>query len=309
MASGGDEPVADGGPDGHSVFAEALIRALQETDKDTYTGVDLFYGYLRQRVAGNSSQVPQYVPIRDSGHDDGDFVFIRKAGTAPAATFNVAEAWAKSKALTDANRWEEAFPILQQVCNAGDPRGCMNLGLAYSNGAGVARDRNRSAELFRQACAAKNPVGCNALGYSYANGMGVEKDLVRAAQLYRESCDGGVAIGCYHLALSYENGLGLEKDPVRAAEFYRQACDGKKANACANVGRLYSTGTGVAKNLAESAKFYGFGCNLDDSRSCHELSIAYSSGLGVAKDQVEADRLLRKACGLGWNGCSVTEPQ
>ena len=58
MASGGDEPVADGGTDGHSVFAYALLRALQETPLTVFTAGDLFYGSVRQRVAGNSSQVP-----------------------------------------------------------------------------------------------------------------------------------------------------------------------------------------------------------------------------------------------------------
>jgi hypothetical protein len=137
MSSGGDEPVADGGPDGHSVFAYALIRALQGTEQNVYTGIDLFYGYLRQRVAGNSTQVPQYVPIRDSGHDDGDFVFMRKKNAALTGTLSSSEAsqlWVKGKALTDANQWAEALPFFRILCAGDDPRGCQSLGLAYFNG-------------------------------------------------------------------------------------------------------------------------------------------------------------------------------
>src|SRR5205085_6955239 len=37
MASGGDEPVADSGSSGHSVFAAALLRGLSEMDKGAFT--------------------------------------------------------------------------------------------------------------------------------------------------------------------------------------------------------------------------------------------------------------------------------
>jgi hypothetical protein len=35
-------------------------------------------------VSGRSLQSPQYVPIRNSGHEGGDFVFYRIAASPPA---------------------------------------------------------------------------------------------------------------------------------------------------------------------------------------------------------------------------------
>jgi hypothetical protein len=78
MASGGDEPVSDSGTDGHSVFAYAVLRSLQQAGQSVFTASDLFYSSVRQQVAGKSEQVPQYSIIRNSSHDDGDFVFIKK---------------------------------------------------------------------------------------------------------------------------------------------------------------------------------------------------------------------------------------
>jgi hypothetical protein len=78
MASGGDEPVSDGGSDGHSVFAYAVLRALERSTQPIFTASDLFYGFVRQQVAGKSRQLPEYSLIRDSSHDDGDFIFVRK---------------------------------------------------------------------------------------------------------------------------------------------------------------------------------------------------------------------------------------
>jgi hypothetical protein len=79
MASGGNEPVSDTGSAGHSVFASALLAALQKIDQDAFTAGDLFHNFIEQQVAGRSDQVPRYSLIRNSNHDDGDFVFTRKA--------------------------------------------------------------------------------------------------------------------------------------------------------------------------------------------------------------------------------------
>jgi Caspase domain/Glucodextranase, domain B len=77
LASGGNEPVFDSGGSGHSVFADAFIKALDEVDKKAFTAEELFYGYIKERVAGKSEQVPEYNTIRNSGHDGGDFIFIK----------------------------------------------------------------------------------------------------------------------------------------------------------------------------------------------------------------------------------------
>lgn len=85
MSSGGDEPVADDGAPGHSVFAAAILDSLRQVDEDTFTAADLFYRYVQPEVGGRSRQLPQYNWINNSGHKNGDFVFFRKPGakTAP----------------------------------------------------------------------------------------------------------------------------------------------------------------------------------------------------------------------------------
>ncbi|MDT7780322.1 MAG: hypothetical protein QOC99_2834 [Acidobacteriota bacterium] len=78
IASGGNEPVADGGEGGHSVFASALLRGLDHADSDIFTAEELFYNHIRESVSGRSEQTPEYNPLRNSGHESGDFVFVRK---------------------------------------------------------------------------------------------------------------------------------------------------------------------------------------------------------------------------------------
>ncbi len=78
MASGGNEPVADGGGSGHSIFADTFIRALNEIESPVFAADELFFRHIKSRVAGKSDQVPEYNEIRNSGHDGGDFMFVKK---------------------------------------------------------------------------------------------------------------------------------------------------------------------------------------------------------------------------------------
>jgi hypothetical protein len=77
LASGGNEPVSDIGGKGHSVFAAALLQGLKQMEKNTFSAEELFYDHIKERVAGNADQTPEYNIIRNSGHDGGDFIFKR----------------------------------------------------------------------------------------------------------------------------------------------------------------------------------------------------------------------------------------
>lgn len=78
IASGGNEPVADAGGKGHSIFAEVLIAALKNPERPTFTAGEMLTNRIREAVAGRAEQTPEYKIIRNSGHDSGDFIFVRK---------------------------------------------------------------------------------------------------------------------------------------------------------------------------------------------------------------------------------------
>jgi uncharacterized caspase-like protein len=78
MASGGNEPVLDGGGGNHSVFAKALLIGLEQQGRDPFTAAELFQEFVLERVAGAAPQTPEYGVIYSSGHESGDFIFIRK---------------------------------------------------------------------------------------------------------------------------------------------------------------------------------------------------------------------------------------
>jgi hypothetical protein len=78
LASGGNEPVLDGGGGLHSVFAKAFLTGLVQSNRQIFTAEELYMGYIKESVAGKANQNPEYSVIRNSGHENGGFVFIRR---------------------------------------------------------------------------------------------------------------------------------------------------------------------------------------------------------------------------------------
>ena len=76
MVSGGLEPVEDSGGGGNSPFARAFLNALSD-NPDIIDGTRLFAA-IRRPVILDAKQTPEYSDVRDSGHDGGDFLFVRK---------------------------------------------------------------------------------------------------------------------------------------------------------------------------------------------------------------------------------------
>lgn len=77
ITSGGNEPVADTGGGGHSVFARALLTGLEKLEEDAFSARELFDDYIVPMVFGRAAQEPQYRAIEKSGHEGGDVVFVR----------------------------------------------------------------------------------------------------------------------------------------------------------------------------------------------------------------------------------------
>ncbi|MFT6582226.1 MAG: hypothetical protein ACJAU6_002667 [Alphaproteobacteria bacterium] len=76
LSSGGLEPVSDSGGGDHSIFAAQFLYALNENSA-IMDGTQLFET-VRHKVVLNAQQTPEYSDIRLSGHEGGDFLFVRR---------------------------------------------------------------------------------------------------------------------------------------------------------------------------------------------------------------------------------------
>jgi uncharacterized repeat protein (TIGR01451 family) len=77
LTSGGIEPVMDKGKDGHSIFAYYFLQALNK-NSEKYLDAGQIFESLKIPVVNNSSQTPIYNPIKNSGDEGGQFIFILK---------------------------------------------------------------------------------------------------------------------------------------------------------------------------------------------------------------------------------------
>ncbi len=77
ITSGGIEPVMDAGKEGHSVFAYYVIKSLENNEAPFYDASQLFER-IKIPVTNNSDQQPHFHPIKNTGDEGGQFIFIHK---------------------------------------------------------------------------------------------------------------------------------------------------------------------------------------------------------------------------------------
>jgi len=76
MTSGNLTPVSDEGSGGHSIFAYQFLKTLKENEKPYLTPRDI-YQKIGPIIRNNSEQMPITKPIKNTGDEGGEFVFIR----------------------------------------------------------------------------------------------------------------------------------------------------------------------------------------------------------------------------------------
>ncbi len=75
MTSGNKTPVSDRGTGNHSVFAYQLLKELRKNEKP-YISTQEIYTRIAPIVSNNSEQTPLCRPIRNTGDQGGEFVFV-----------------------------------------------------------------------------------------------------------------------------------------------------------------------------------------------------------------------------------------
>ena len=135
-----------------------------------------------------------------------------------------------------------AVTFYERSCDGGYPRGCTQLGNAYTAGTDpdVPWDLQRALAAYERGCAAGDAGGCTIVAKTLEGAAEIPEDVVRrvprdlkrAASLYEKACELGAMGECRRLAELYERGVGVHKDAARAAALYVRACKGGVAEAC-----------------------------------------------------------------------------
>ena len=193
----------------------------------------------------------------------------------------------------------KAFDWTRKAAEQGHAGAQFSLGDAYSNGEGVAKDPTKAFDWYRKAAEQGHARAQANLGFSYHAGEGVAKDLTKAFDWTRKAAEQGYARAQANLGVFYYNGYGVAKDLIKAVEWTRKAAEQGHAGAQFDLGFSYYAGEGVAKDLTKAFDWYRKAAEQGDDRAQFSLGEAYSRGEGVAKDSVLAYAWSNIAAGTG----------
>lgn len=153
---------------------------------------------------------------------------------------------------------------------------------------------------FRKDAEAGNADAQRNLGWAYQNGEGVAKNAVEAVKWFRAAADQGSAVAQNDMGWMFETGQGVTRDGAQAAEWYRRAAAQGEVFAQNNLGRLYESGVGVTQDLAEATRLFRKAAEHGLVQAQRSLGWAYQNGKGVPQSDTDAVLWYRKAAEQGY---------
>lgn len=236
-----------------------------------------------------------------------------------------------ARALTAANRHEEALDLNIQAAEAGHITALYALGAAYEFGLGVERDIDAAVGFYREGAEkgdlyAANSMGrvfqigmagepdmeaalnwflkaaqgghtfaYNHLGTMYLEGNGVPVDYEKTYRLFDASANAGDIYGFNNMGVMYDNGYFVEQDPEAARHWYERAARGGQPKAPINLALMYLGDHGLEPDGAEAAFWFAEAARLGNPWGYANLGWLYEEGRGVMRDPVKAAEFYARA--------------
>jgi hypothetical protein len=163
-------------------------------------------------------------------------------------------------------RASEPEKSLEDSCNEGKGRDCMDLAAKHLKGRGVDKSDALAAKYLDKACEHGEAVGCEMFAKMLRDGRGAAADPERARKLFAKACDAGAFGACTSLGLE-----AMESDKTKGVAFLTKACGGDDALGCMGLGALYLHGNGVPKDLPKARSLLDKSCRLGQESACEKV--------------------------------------
>lgn len=157
----------------------------------------------------------------------------------------------------------EAIAAWRKAADKGSSAAMVELGVAYGNGSGVARDEAQARKLFEKAAQAGNPRGVSNLAALGNAGGGAPADPAQARTLLGKAAETN-AEAQYQLGLMLANGDGGEKDDVAARALFEKAAAQNHPGALERMGAFAQEGRGGPKDKDSAKAYYERAAALGD---------------------------------------------
>ncbi|MDQ3198414.1 MAG: protein kinase [Verrucomicrobiota bacterium] len=214
-----------------------------------------------------------------------------------------------------------AMEILGDLLRKRDPKGSFNwlcaaaargrahamseVGLRYSNGAGVERDFVKAAQWFQQAVEAGDVSAGTLLAECYLLGKGVTKNETKAIALLQEAAAAKDPRAMDQLGNCYHKGIGVTQDDREAFRLYETAAKLNYLDSAGNLGVLYLTSdqTDLGKNQSARAQkavdLFRDGAKRNNAFCMFLYARCFELGTGVEASPTEASEWYRRAAEAG----------
>ena len=163
----------------------------------------------------------------------------------------------KGQDAYDAEDYATALAEFMPLAEARHPKAQFYLGLMYSNGYGVPKNKKEAVRWYRLGAEAGDAQSQRVLGHSYKSGSGVLQDYEEAVKWYRLSAEAGDSYAQYSLGQMYAEGKGVLQDHAEAVKWIILASeDGENFFAQYDLGQKYEKGEGVPKDARFAYMWY-----------------------------------------------------
>lgn len=203
------------------------------------------------------------------------------------------------RSLTKGQNHPEAWAWNRKAADQGYAAAQYNLGVMYSEGAGIPQDHAEAAEWYRKAADQGFVLAQHQLGLMYLNGTGVAQDHAEAAEWYRKAADQGFALAQSQLGLMHIQGTGVPQDDAEALKWYQLAADQGDALAQSNLGWMYGAGRGVPRDDAEAMRWYRKAADQGHAVAQYNLGLLIEQGVDAPPNALEAARWYELAAAQG----------
>jgi len=196
-----------------------------------------------------------------------------------------------------------SFDWLCTAAAAGRSHAMSEVGLRYSNGAGVERDFVKAASWFAQAREAGDAG--TLLAECYLLGKGVMKNETKAVALLKDAAAAKDPRAMDQLGNCYHKGIGVARNDREAFRLYETAANSGYPDSAGNLGVLYLTSeeTDLGKNQsARTQKAFGLfrdGAKENNAFCMYLYARCFEVGTGVNADPKEAIAWYRRAAAAG----------
>ena len=210
------------------------------------------------------------------------------------------------------DNYDEAIKKLKKAIMLDNTKAKFLLGLCYSKGQGVNRDRERAESLFKESIqtikdSAEKGNSTDELFLAWSYVVYGKPNGPEAIKWFKLAAEHGNAQAEEELGMMYEFGLEdlVKQDFREALKWYKKAAGHGCAKAQYNLGLRYSEGDLVPQNDKESVKWLHKSAEGGYCKAQYLIGMCYLVGECVTKSDTEAAKWFQKAADQGYKEAEI----